>query len=313
VVPAPAEAPGVDGAAGPCLVFPAQKEKTPYAQGPRNIYIEGGRGHLKGVEVGGKTTVVLPPTAGLRELKTLIRKAFGRFPFHKLGRLMLVQGGAVSDIEVTREHLLEGATVHCTYTHTTGNQALPPGGRSRGVNEPPQGHPPLPPVTSPLGLVHVAPADGGVPTEHQPTAAIEHTAASADNYAQHAATSAEQYAQHDATQPIDYAQHDAGQSSYDAQHDAGQPAEHYSQQHAEQYAEPGAEQQYAEHHAEPYAEQYAEHHTGHHAQVDHQDGHGMVPMNEVVDAAAADPSAYEPSPGPVGLADYGEYPGSMAP
>lgn len=142
VVPAPAEAPGVDGAAGPCLVFPAQKEKTPYAQGPRNIYIEGGRGHLKvlhdlpwppmashnlsdlprpampshalprpfvtfhgrghwqGVEVGGKTTVVLPPTAGLRELKTLIRKAFGRFPFHKLGRLMLVQGGAVSDIEV---------------------------------------------------------------------------------------------------------------------------------------------------------------------------------------------------------------------
>jgi hypothetical protein len=115
------------------LVFPAQKEKTQFSHWPRTIYVWGGEGILAAA-IGGRTSVVLPPTAGLRELKTLIRKTFGRYAYHKLGRLLLVASGVITDVEVTREHLVEGATVHCTYTHTTGNQSLPPGGRPKSMD-----------------------------------------------------------------------------------------------------------------------------------------------------------------------------------
>ena len=115
------------------LVFPAQKEKPQFSHGPRTIYVWGGEGQLAAA-IGGRTSVVLPPTAGLRELKTLIRKTFGRYAYHKLGRLLLVATGVITDVEVTREHLVEGAIVHCTYTHTTGNQSLPPGGRPKSMD-----------------------------------------------------------------------------------------------------------------------------------------------------------------------------------
>jgi len=119
--------------ATPSLFAPAKgKAKASAApSGPRRIEVIGGQGDTRCERVGGKATLVLQPTGGLRELKTAIRKVFGKFASHKLSKLILVKDG-VDKGEVKKGDLVEGATVKCTYAYAQGNAANLHGGRRGG-------------------------------------------------------------------------------------------------------------------------------------------------------------------------------------
>ena len=64
---------------------------------------------------------------GLRELKTAIRKIFGKVDCHKLGSLTLASTGAIAK----KNDLKDGCTVVCHYTYAPGDPSAF-GGRRRG-------------------------------------------------------------------------------------------------------------------------------------------------------------------------------------
>ena len=116
---------GRSAAAPPSLFAPVAGKN---AGGPREIHVTGGMGNTNCEKMGGKCSITLKPGEGLRELKTIIRKAFGKVPSHKLSKLTLSTGA-----EVKKNDLVDGATVVCHYAYSvpvTGN--LFGGGRRRG-------------------------------------------------------------------------------------------------------------------------------------------------------------------------------------
>ena len=100
-------------------VLYAAAAPTHSATGPRTIHVEGGEGG-RSAHMGGKCDVVLHPGEGLRELKKLIRDAFGKYKYHVLGSLRLEGEGR----DAKKEDLVDGATVRCTYTYQSGNGNL---------------------------------------------------------------------------------------------------------------------------------------------------------------------------------------------
>ena len=90
--------------------------------GPRTIHVTGGTSNRGGS--GQTCEVTLQAGEGLRELKTAIRQAFGKYDYHKLSKLTLQNGGA----EVKKNHLVNGTTVVCHYVTAYGDTS----GLSRG-------------------------------------------------------------------------------------------------------------------------------------------------------------------------------------
>ena len=78
--------------------------------------------------MGGQCSLTLAPGQGLRELKTMIRQAFGKYEYHKLSKLTL---GASGGAEVKSNHLVDGCTVQCHYTFAQGDIGAIHGRRGR--------------------------------------------------------------------------------------------------------------------------------------------------------------------------------------
>ena len=84
----------------------------------RTIHVTGGRGGRAG---SGEVTLTLPPGAGVRELKTALRKKFGKVAHQKMGSLMLVDGEGRQTAAAKSEDWVDGVKVACTYTYAQGN------------------------------------------------------------------------------------------------------------------------------------------------------------------------------------------------
>jgi hypothetical protein len=99
------------------LQFPtgAGKKSTPVDQ-HRTVHVTNGQGGQKCNQLGGNVTLELGPGDGLRELKKLIREAFGKAKYQKLGKLQLVDGR-----EAKTSDLVDDVTVCCTYSFAAGN------------------------------------------------------------------------------------------------------------------------------------------------------------------------------------------------
>ena len=74
--------------------------------------------------------ITLYPGEGLRELKTKIRDAFGKYRYHILGKLQVENGGSAPR-DAKKEDLVNGTTLRCVYTYQAGNGNLGNFGRSR--------------------------------------------------------------------------------------------------------------------------------------------------------------------------------------
>jgi hypothetical protein len=59
--------------------------------------------------------------AGLKELKAMLRKHFGKVSHNKLGPLMLLDANGTSVGTAKATDLVDGAKVRCTYTYAAGN------------------------------------------------------------------------------------------------------------------------------------------------------------------------------------------------
>ena len=123
---APSAASASRSSSAPPSLFPAAPAAK-NAAGPRTIHVTGGRGNSRCQQMGGVTTVTLAAGQGLRELKTAIRKIFGKVDCHKLGSLTLASTGAIAK----KNDLKDGCTVVCHYTYAPGDPSAF-GGRRRG-------------------------------------------------------------------------------------------------------------------------------------------------------------------------------------
>eukprot|EP00966_Prymnesium_polylepis_P167055 3861822-Prymnesium_polylepis.1 len=90
--------------------------------------------------MGGKATLTLQPGEGLRELKTAIRKTFGKYEYHKLSKLTLGAGATAA----TKNHLVDGANVTC---HCAPAPATTAGPTRAPCRDPNHLHPPRPEPT----------------------------------------------------------------------------------------------------------------------------------------------------------------------
>jgi len=95
----------------------------------RRIVVTGGRNNRSS---GLTSTVQLGPGEGLQQLKTKVRKVFGKFSNHKLGMLMLVDDAGAPVRPAKKGDLVEGARVQCTYSFAEGNPGFGGGFGRRG-------------------------------------------------------------------------------------------------------------------------------------------------------------------------------------
>lgn len=103
---------------GPSAMTAAQRRHAALNT-TRVIHVSGGRGGKAG---DGNCTVSLPPGAGLKELKTFLRKKFGKASHSRMGSLMLADAeGNVTSTVAKSEDLIDGTKVHCTYQYASGN------------------------------------------------------------------------------------------------------------------------------------------------------------------------------------------------
>ena len=112
----------------PAAAAKRKKEAESSVHSTRRIHIQGGQGGLaKKTVVDGKpgvSTVILPPGAGLRDLKKVIRKRFGRYPSHRLGALYHVdENKKCTSRAVKGDELKDGITISCSYVYAEGNAA----------------------------------------------------------------------------------------------------------------------------------------------------------------------------------------------
>ena len=131
--PAAASAPPPKASAPPSLFKSAPSAST---GAPRTIHIVGAQGSASRIQAtGGKASITLRAGEGLKELKKAIRQTFGLYKHHKLSKLMLVPTGGSAEMEAKKNDLVNGVTVRCTYSYSSGNGnigAFGPGGRRRG-------------------------------------------------------------------------------------------------------------------------------------------------------------------------------------
>jgi hypothetical protein len=131
--PAAASAPPPKASAPPSLYKSAPSAST---GAPRTIHIVGAQGAASRIQAtGGKASITLRAGEGLKELKKAIRQTFGLYKHHKLSKLMLVPTGGCAEMEAKKNDLVNGVTVRCTYSYSSGNGnigAFGPGGRRRG-------------------------------------------------------------------------------------------------------------------------------------------------------------------------------------
>jgi len=119
-VPAPRAAPR----AAPARVFArAAADVT----GPRTIHVRGIRGNTR-APADGNSDITLREGQGITELKKMIRQIAGKYAHHTMGSLKI---GGPGGRNAKKNDLVDGATVHCTYTYTAGNPGFG-GFRGRG-------------------------------------------------------------------------------------------------------------------------------------------------------------------------------------
>jgi len=99
-----------------------------FSNQPRTINVKGGRGNTKCDKLNGECQITLYPGEGLRKLKTNIRKAFGKFPGHQLGTLMLLDANGNEVTQIKGPELKDGVTVRCSY-YPAGDPNFRGGGR----------------------------------------------------------------------------------------------------------------------------------------------------------------------------------------
>ena len=125
-VPAPRATPRATPRAAPARVFArAAADVT----GPRTIHVRGIRGNTR-APADGTSDVTLRAGQGITELKKMIRQIAGKYAHHTMGSLKLNGPGGRN---AKKNDLVDGATVHCTYTYTAGNPGFG-GFRGRGSN-----------------------------------------------------------------------------------------------------------------------------------------------------------------------------------
>ena len=76
----------------------------------------------------GTSDVTLRAGQGITELKKMIRQIAGKYAHHTMGSLQI---GGPGGRNAKKNDLVDGATVHCTYTYTAGNPGFG-GFRGRG-------------------------------------------------------------------------------------------------------------------------------------------------------------------------------------
>ena len=110
----PAPAPRAAPRAAPARVFArAASDVT----GPRTIHVRGIRGNTR-APADGAADVTLRAGQGIAELKKMIRQIAGKYAHHTMGSLKI---GGPGGRNAKKNDLVDGATVHCTYTYSAGN------------------------------------------------------------------------------------------------------------------------------------------------------------------------------------------------
>eukprot|EP00633_Aureoumbra_lagunensis_P002224 CAMPEP_0197288444 /NCGR_PEP_ID=MMETSP0890-20130614/5542_1 /TAXON_ID=44058 ORGANISM="Aureoumbra lagunensis, Strain CCMP1510" /NCGR_SAMPLE_ID=MMETSP0890 /ASSEMBLY_ACC=CAM_ASM_000533 /LENGTH=628 /DNA_ID=CAMNT_0042759181 /DNA_START=48 /DNA_END=1935 /DNA_ORIENTATION=+ len=112
--------PRISCASTPPVLFPPTTASSRDST-PRTIHIIGGRGNTKCDQLNGKCDIILQPGEGVRELKSKIRKVFGKYSHHTMSSLHLVSNGQPSSVAAKASDLVDGVTLQCTYSYTTGN------------------------------------------------------------------------------------------------------------------------------------------------------------------------------------------------
>ena len=124
--------PGSAPSAVPVFYAPVEEDRE---NGIRQITVIGGQGGLAS-RCNGRAVITLQPGQGLRELKQLLRRHFGKVPSMRMSSLVLVNEDGTRGGAVATKDLVDGMTLACTYTIAPGNpEALRPYGGRRGTDD----------------------------------------------------------------------------------------------------------------------------------------------------------------------------------